>query len=217
MRKFILSTNKTTKWIQCKRERHAGLSFLPTFLRRTPGSCSLPVPLSRGFPCPSTSWSLFCSFPLCWTRTLVHHRSFSFTLLPSRFWSLMPTFSILVVLSLCYSIDETRPSSSDSLWSPRSRSSLALLPIYKSLRPFHFSSFSNVLHLSWLVLVFRSMPLRLLQFNLICSSPAVLYGRKIYHTWYTFSIGNCVRQVKIIFLDFFYFSSYYIFFWLKRR
>lgn len=40
---------------QCKRERHAGLSFLPTFLHWTPGSCSLPVPLSLGFPCPSTS------------------------------------------------------------------------------------------------------------------------------------------------------------------
>lgn len=92
---------------QCKRERHAGFSFLPTFLLThvVPGSCSLPVP-----PSPLLSLSvhivvsLSLSFPLHrMYTTLVHHRSFSFSpplsfsldlwclyiLYPCRFFSLL--------------------------------------------------------------------------------------------------------------------------------
>lgn len=66
---------------QCKRERHAGLSFLPTFLLAhvvVPGSCSLPVPLFGAFPI-RLPRGLSFALSLSTGYTLVHRRSFSFS------------------------------------------------------------------------------------------------------------------------------------------
>lgn len=72
---------------QCKRERHAGLSFLPTFLLThvVPGSCSLPCP------------SLPIAFPVG------PHRSLSFALFPSPpgvHHSRSPSFILFLIDSL---------------------------------------------------------------------------------------------------------------------
>lgn len=84
---------------QCKRERHAGLSFLPTFFlaHDVPGSCSLPVPsLPVAFPVGpprGLSFALFPSPPKCTLsftilRSLSHRLSLS--LLISDAWILYP-------------------------------------------------------------------------------------------------------------------------------
>lgn len=85
-RQFARTSNRSRASFekQCKRERHAGLSFLPTFLLAhvVPGSCSLPVPSHPvAFPVRpprSLSFALFPS-PLSVRQSLVHHRSFSFS------------------------------------------------------------------------------------------------------------------------------------------
>lgn len=122
----------------------------------------------------------------------VHARSPSLVLFP------VTSFSLLI-----FDADVLRPRRSFSLllgrrrttilvrWSVISRSHSPLAPTdYKSFDLFT-SPLSQILHLSQFVLVFRSMPLRLLQYNLIRSSPAAVYGQRRYRT--RFSPGKCVR------------------------
>lgn len=159
---------------QCKRERHAGLSFLPTFLLAhivVPGSCSPPVPLSTGLSLSVylvVSLSLFPSPPAT--------RSFSFSTFLSRDLGHRYACVSFALLRLGCSVNEVQPSSSDVIRPP----SLALHFLLSLLSvtnpptfPLRLSEMFPVAPDSPL-LAFRSMPLRLLQFNLIRQNPSFI-------------------------------------------
>lgn len=163
---------RTTRWTLVP-------SYVLTRTRRRSWLVLSACPTLRGFPCPSTSWSLFRSFPLHWIHTRSPRRSFSFSAFLSRDLSRRHAIISLALFRLgCSVLQGTSiflrcyPTSPPPPLCIHRRLFLLvfLLSVTQILRPSRsiFQKCSPAR--SRFALALRSMLLRLLQFDLICQN-----------------------------------------------